>query len=160
MALPANFSLLHSELNDFLFAQLGEEENGVPLTVLSALTRLGADPWVEGARLSALPREAAARELVTMFAMFPRKKRGVSEVVALAERLAGLLPQRLDARPAIIVSRNRLRAPGRAMPVTIKSWQERMARILDELRLPGWMFILSCVALALCAAIFVSWLSG
>jgi len=47
MALPANFSLLHSELNAFLFAHLGEEENGLPLTVLSALTRLGADPWAE-----------------------------------------------------------------------------------------------------------------
>jgi hypothetical protein len=42
MALPANFSLLDSELNDFLFAQLGEEENGLSLTVLSALKVGGA----------------------------------------------------------------------------------------------------------------------
>ena len=31
MALPAPFSLLHSELNDFLFAVLGREESGTPL---------------------------------------------------------------------------------------------------------------------------------
>jgi hypothetical protein len=95
MALPAEFSLLHSELNDFLYAQMGEEEeSGAPLSVLSALTRLGADPWAEGARLSGLPRDAAARALVPMIAMFPKEKRGSLEVLALAERVAGLLPQR------------------------------------------------------------------
>ncbi len=160
MALPANFSLLHSELNEFFFAQLGEEENGSPLTVLSALTRLGADPWAEGARLSELPRDAAARALVTMIAMFPREKRGFSEVMALAEKLAGLLPQHLDAPTGIVVTRNRLRAPGPAMRVTIRSWWERFARIVDDLRSPGRMSILTWVALAVCAAIFVNWLSG
>lgn len=97
MALPAEFSLLHSELGDFLYAQMGEEEeSGAPLSVLSALTRLGADPWAEGTRLSGLPRDVAARALVPMIAMFPKEKRGSSEVLALAERLAGLLPQRPD----------------------------------------------------------------
>jgi hypothetical protein len=96
MALPAEFSLLHSELNDFLYAQMGEEESGAPLSVLSALTRLGADPWAEGARLSGLPPDVAARALVPMIAMFPKEKRGSSEVLALAERLARLLPQRPD----------------------------------------------------------------
>lgn len=93
MALPAKFSLLHSELDDFLFAQMGEEESGAPLSVLSALTRLGIDPWAEGARLSDLPRDVAARRLVPMIAMFPKKKRGSPEVLALAEWLVALLPQ-------------------------------------------------------------------
>ena len=93
MALPAKFSLLHSELNDFLFAQMGEEESGAPLSVLSALTRLGIDPWAEGARLSDLPRDVAARRLVPMIATFPKKKRGSPEVLALAEWLVALLPQ-------------------------------------------------------------------
>jgi hypothetical protein len=160
MALPANFSLLHSELNDFLFAQLGEEENGSPLSVLSALTRIGADPWAEGARLSELPKDAAARALVTMIAMFPREKRGFSEVMALAEELAELLPQRLDAATGIVVTGDRRRAPGPAMPVTIRSWRERLARIVDDLRSPGRMSILTWVGLVVCAAIFVRWLSG
>jgi hypothetical protein len=160
MALPANFSLLHSELNDFLFAQLGEEENGSPLSVLSALTRIGTDPWAEGARLSELPKDAAARALVTMIAMFPREKRGFSEVMALAEELAELLPQRLDAATGIVVTGDRWRAPGPAMPVTIRSCRERLARIVDDLRSPGRMSILTWVGLVVCAAIFVRWLSG
>jgi hypothetical protein len=160
MALPANFSLLHSELNDFLFAELGEEENGLPLSVLSALTRLGADPWAEGARLSELPRDAAARALVTMIAMFPREKRGFSEVMALAEKLAGLLPRRLDDATGIVATGDRRRAPGPAMPVTIGSWWEKLARVVDDLRSPGRLSILTWVALAVCAAIFASWLSG
>lgn len=160
MALPASFSLLHSELNDFLFAELGEEENGSPLSVLSALTRLGADPWAEGARLSKLPKDAAARALVAMIEMFPPEKRGFSEVRALAEKLAGLLPQGLDAATGIVVTGDRRRAPSRAMPVTVRSWRERLARIVDDVRSPGWMSILTWVALAVCAAIFVDWLSG
>jgi hypothetical protein len=152
MALRANFSLLHSELNDFLFAHLGEEENGSPRTVLSALTRLGADPWEEGARLSELPRDAAVRALVTMIAMFPQEKRGFSEVTALAEKLAGLLPRRLDAPTGIVGTRKRRR--------TSRSWQDWLARIVDDLRSPGRMSLLPWLALAVCAAIFVSWLSG
>ena len=60
MALPARFSLLHSDLNDFLFASVGDQQNGMPLNVVSALTRLGVDPWEEAARLSALPKALAA----------------------------------------------------------------------------------------------------
>jgi hypothetical protein len=47
MTLSARFSLLHSDLNDFLFATVGDEPNGMPLSVISALTRLAVDPWEE-----------------------------------------------------------------------------------------------------------------
>ena len=56
MALPVPFSLLHSDLNDFLFAAIGEEQNGVTLSVVSALTQLGVGPWEEAARLTPCPR--------------------------------------------------------------------------------------------------------
>jgi hypothetical protein len=56
MALPARFSLLHSDLNNFLFASVGEEQNGVTLSVVSGLTRLGLDPWEE-ARPARTPAE-------------------------------------------------------------------------------------------------------
>lgn len=115
MALPVEFSLLHSELNDFLFAQIGEEESGAPLSVLSALTRLGADPWAEGARLSDLPRDVAARSLVLMIAMFPKEKRSASDVSKMAERLAALLPQRAPdpaTRVAVSGGRRRTGLPG------------------------------------------------
>jgi hypothetical protein len=114
MTLSAKFSLLHSELNDFLHAELGEEESGASLSVLSALTRLGVDPWAEGARLSALSRDAAARGLVTMIEMFPSEKRGSADVLALAERLAALLPQRSSSRVTGVVpsdDRRRMSSP-------------------------------------------------
>jgi len=92
-----------------------------------------------------------------MIAMFPSEKRDFSEVTALAEKLAALLPQRLDAPMGIVTTRNRLRAPSPAMRGTIESW---LARVVHDLRSPGRMSLLTRVALAACAAIFASWLSG
>src|SRR5690242_20785761 len=92
MALPASFSLLHSELNDVLYATLGKEENGEPLSVLSALTRLDIDPWEEGARLAELPKEAAVRALTPLIALFPEEHRSPAQVRDIAVRLAALLP--------------------------------------------------------------------
>ena len=51
MTLRPEYALGHSEYNAFLFAAVGEEKVGT-LTVLTALTRLGIDPWQEAARLS------------------------------------------------------------------------------------------------------------
>jgi hypothetical protein len=51
MTLRPEYSLGHSEYDAFLFAAVGEEKAGLPLTVLTALTRLGFDPWREAARL-------------------------------------------------------------------------------------------------------------
>jgi hypothetical protein len=93
MALPASFSLLHSELNGFLFAPLGKEENGEPLSVLSALTRMDIDPWAEGARLAKLPTEAAVGALTPLIAFFPEEHRSPAQVRDIALRLAALLPQ-------------------------------------------------------------------
>ncbi len=45
MTLRPQFSLINSEFNEFLFASVGMEKTGIELTVLSALTRLGVDPW-------------------------------------------------------------------------------------------------------------------
>ena len=44
MALRSEYSLGHSEYNAFLFAAVGEEKTGLPLTVQTALIRLGIDP--------------------------------------------------------------------------------------------------------------------
>lgn len=102
MPLPAEFSLLHSELNDFLFAPLGEEESGAPLSVLSALTRLDMDPWAEAARLAAMPREAAVGVLMPLIVLFPKQQRTPAEVRDIADRLAELLPLRRSAAFAAV----------------------------------------------------------
>ena len=92
MTLPARFSLLHSDLNDFLFASVGDQRNGMPLNVVSALTRLGVDPWDEAARLSALPKSLAAEALERMIARLPVFQQQQSDNMVTSQRLVELLP--------------------------------------------------------------------
>ena len=94
MALSARFSLLHSDLNDFLFASVGDEQNGMPLSVISALTRLGLEPWEEAARLAALPKALAAEALAAMIARLSLAWGQRSDNLAIAQRVVGLLPMR------------------------------------------------------------------
>ena len=94
MTLRPEYSLGNSEYNAFLFAAVGEEEVGLPLTVLTALTRLGFDPWREAARLSDLPRETAARAFAVTIAMLPEGDWKASESEAIATRLVNWLPGR------------------------------------------------------------------
>ena len=86
------FSLKTSALNDFLYAPVGEEDNGVVLTVLSALARLGVDPWDEAARLSELPKEAATKRLTLIVSRLPRGQGVQSTAAEIAARLVALLP--------------------------------------------------------------------
>ena len=103
MALSARFSLLHSDLNEFLFAPVGEEQNGVTLSVVSALTRLGLDPWEEAARLTPLPKARAAEALAPLIARLPISRTQSSDDLAISQRLVELLPHKKLApleRPA------------------------------------------------------------
>ena len=107
MALPARFSLLHSHLNDFLFAPVGEEQNGVTLSVVSALTRLGLDPWEQAARLTPLPKARAAEALATLIARLPMRRTLSSDDLAISQRLVELLP---DQKSAPLQGRERVGA--------------------------------------------------
>jgi len=107
MALSARFSLLHSNLNDFLFASVGEEQNGVTLSVVSALTRLGLDPWEEAARLTPLPKARAAEALATLIARLPISRTLSSDDLAISQRLVELLP---DQKTVPIEGRKRAAA--------------------------------------------------
>jgi hypothetical protein len=69
----------------FLFESLGVEENGMDLSVLSALARAGVDPWAEAKRLAALPRQAAVAAIAALL--------GLASDNATARRLAELLPR-------------------------------------------------------------------
>src|SRR6478672_5107174 len=92
MTLRPAFGLGHSEYNPFLFAVVGEGDRGLPITVLTALTRLGLDPWEEAARLSDLPRDVAARALAATIAALPRRDDKAADSQALAARLVDRLP--------------------------------------------------------------------
>ena len=98
MALPVPFSLLHSDLNDFLFASIGEEQNGVTLSVVSALTRLGVDPWEEAARLTPLPKARAAETLAKLIARLPIRRTESWDDLVICRRLVELLPADKPAR--------------------------------------------------------------
>ena len=50
---------------DFLFAAVGGE-HGIPLSMISALTRLGLDPWEEANRLSSLEKRDATEQLLQL----------------------------------------------------------------------------------------------
>jgi hypothetical protein len=80
------------ELDLFLFATVGEEVNGIPLSVVSALARLGLDPRREAARLSHLTSKAAANQLARMFARLPDRPWTSSDLRKIASRLVELLP--------------------------------------------------------------------
>lgn len=97
-ALPAAFSLLRSEFNDFLFAPVGNDEDHRTLSVLSALTGAGFDPWQQAARLGRLPRSEAIETLASMLAALPGRARSVAETRDAAGRLIALLPRRPSAK--------------------------------------------------------------
>lgn len=91
MTLRPEYSLGHSQYNDFLFASVGEEKTGT-LTVLSALTRLGVDPWQEAARLADMPRDSAIRSFAVTIAGLPEGDWTASDTTAIAARLLAWLP--------------------------------------------------------------------
>jgi hypothetical protein len=55
MALRPSYAPLRPDLDPFLFAAVGGERNGIPLSMISALTQLGLDPCCQ-ARLARLWR--------------------------------------------------------------------------------------------------------
>jgi hypothetical protein len=81
-----------SEFNDFLFAPIGEDRNGVLVSVLSGLARSDVDPWQEAARLAELPGETATQRLASLIGALPDRVASHPEPRAIAARLVALLP--------------------------------------------------------------------
>jgi hypothetical protein len=86
------YAPLRPEFDPFLFAPVGEEVDGVPLSVLSALSRLGLDPREEAARLSHLTEEAAADQLARMIARLSERGWSLSQARGISSRLIERLP--------------------------------------------------------------------
>lgn len=92
MTLRPEYSLGNSAYNGFLHAEVGEDGNGTRLTVLTALTRLGVDPWQEAARLADLPRDVAVTALAAFIVRLPEGNWKAADAEAIAMRLANFLP--------------------------------------------------------------------
>jgi hypothetical protein len=84
--------LLGSEFDNFLFAPIAEDRNGMPLSVLSALARLDVDPWEEAAKLTRLPGETAAQRLASLIATLSDEPSARLNPGTIAVRLVALLP--------------------------------------------------------------------
>ena len=99
MSRPDLFALNESGLNGFLFATVGTELNGSSLTVLSALARLGEDPWAKAASWARMPRAGASSALAACITQMPLSGQDLDDVHATAARLAGLLPSKSTEVP-------------------------------------------------------------
>ena len=121
MTLRPEYSLGHSQYNAFLFAAVGEEKVGLPLTVLTALARLGVDPWQEAARLADLPREAAVRAFALTIAKLPEGDWKASDSEAIAARLVNWLPGR-SAPPVPETATGRVRNVKKNAAAGLSTW--------------------------------------
>jgi hypothetical protein len=100
MTYSASASPLGPEFDAFLFAPLGEERNGMQLSVLSALARLEVDPWQEAAKLAGLPGATATERLASLIASLPDERLTHRDPGTIAARLIALLPHRASSNTA------------------------------------------------------------
>jgi hypothetical protein len=97
----ASVTFFRPEFNDFLYAPIGADRNEMPLSVLSALSRLNVDPWKEAAELSELSADTATQRLASMIDQLPGGKWTRADSRAIADRLIELLPRRGSSKEPV-----------------------------------------------------------
>ena len=106
MALHQLYAPFRPDLNKFLFAAVGEERNGIPLSMMSALAQLDLDPWEEAGRLSNLAKQEAIERLTGLILRLPGLRRPSSEAQQISAELVDALPMHKgEAGPAQEVRR-------------------------------------------------------
>ena len=95
----ARFSSLSASYDNFLYAPVCEDANGMRLSVISALARSDVDPWEEATRLAAMPRAIAEKTLLSILDLVSGRSWKSPEAAAVAARLVRLLPQPGEAAP-------------------------------------------------------------
>jgi hypothetical protein len=134
MSRPDVFALQNSSLNSFVFADIGTELNGSNLTILSALSRLGKDPWVEAARWAQQSKIDAIDSLAASIIEMPLSPQAIHDAHATASRLVSLLPEQ---------SRNPMGSPSaRTAPAVLPKWGWMMLVYF-------WLFLIINAGLAL-----------
>ena len=102
-----------SAFNPFLYATVGDDKNGMALTVLSVFARQDVDTWQEAADWSRLSGETAIQRITSRLETIPGDP-SLIDRAAIAQRLLALLP-----RPRAVAG-----PPGRIfgrLPAGIKS---------------------------------------
>jgi hypothetical protein len=82
---------LRTDYDAFLHSSVGDDVNGLPLTLLTVLARLGIDPWEEAAELASLPAERALQRLAARLESMPQAPASPADTVSIAGRLIELL---------------------------------------------------------------------
>lgn len=85
------FALDRSGFNGFLFAAVGTEANGSSVSVLSALARLGDDPWAKAASWAQMSKAAAGEALAACICQMPISPEDLQAAPSTAARLVLLL---------------------------------------------------------------------
>jgi hypothetical protein len=85
-------SALGSEYDNFLFAPVGVESDGMLLSVVSLLGRRNLDPWEEAATLAGLSVNSAVQKLAMFLRALPKPVPQLDPDGAAA-RLIALLPR-------------------------------------------------------------------
>lgn len=98
MTVLPDYALSRARYTPFLFTVVGTERNdakngGEDITVLTALARIGIDPWQEAARLAVLPRVEAAESLAETFLNLPDTRWTLGDASGTAQRIVDTLPQ-------------------------------------------------------------------
>lgn len=142
MRLSAAAAVQNGAFSDFLAAEIGEETNGMTLSLLSALTRQGVDPWREAERLAGLSEPKAVQALTAIIERALGSAAKDDDTPVLAAGILQLLPR--PGRPA---------AAPTASPGRTTGFQGLLAglQLPSVERLPWWAVIAMAVAVALIA---------
>jgi hypothetical protein len=81
---------------------VGDDNNGMPLTVLSALARLDVDPWEEASKLTQLPQESAVTQLASLLGALRNAPMAGLDLARIAAALIALLPRPRNRAPHML----------------------------------------------------------
>ena len=133
----SRFSTLNAQYEDFLYAPVCEEANGMRLSVISALARMNVDPWQEATRLAAMPKAIAENTLLSILDLVSGRSWKSPEAAAIAARLVRLLPQPGEATT--------IAATGTANAAT------GTAKVLDLRKSHWWVWLFFALAMSFMA---------
>src|SRR6266446_2337840 len=143
MTLRRSFRPLRPDLDKFLFAAVGDEIDGIPLSMISALTRLGLDPWQESGRLSSLSSREAVEQLARLIAEIPGIFRPLGEAREIADGLVGLLPKYDNSRASApqVQIRPRCSRPTAATVSILGSLFRARGSCAAQRSRPRWVYV-------------------
>jgi hypothetical protein len=149
MSHPERVAMQNSDLNPFLYADVGTESNGSTLTMLSVLARLDHDPWLEAARWAKLSKAAAVESLIPIIDAIPLSPPSALGTRAAAARVVMLLPApkwRPEVAPPSLPTKAAARFPGeslgaaaspRWLPIALLAYLLIIFLALNLAHLPG-----------------------